>query len=95
MIEIRRRYTDAVLYRSEHATTIRQAVAEAACAGGAYLGDADLRGAKRRHGPRRAGAMIYRASTGRVPHFFATDARALADIRERAAEQAARTEVPS
>jgi hypothetical protein len=44
---------------------------------------------ERRYGPQRAGAMIYRASTGRVPHFFATDDRALADIRERAAEQVA------
>jgi len=34
------------------------------------------------HGPERAGAMIYRASTGRVPHFYATNSRALEDIRE-------------
>jgi hypothetical protein len=40
------------------------------------------------HGPQRAGAMIYRASTGRVPHFFATDSSALEDIREQAALQA-------
>ncbi len=33
------------------------------------------------HGPHRAGTMIYRASTGRVPHFFATDVRALEDIK--------------
>jgi len=38
-------------------------------------------------GPQRAGAMIYRASTGRVPHFFASDFRALADIREQAQQQ--------
>jgi hypothetical protein len=41
-----------------------------------------------KYGPERAGAMIYRASTGRVPHFFASDERALADIREQAALQA-------
>jgi len=40
-----------------------------------------------RFGPQRAGAMIYRASTGRVPHFFASDERALADIREQAQQQ--------
>jgi len=36
---------------------------------------------ERRFGSQHAGAMIYRASTGRVPHFFATDARALEDIK--------------
>jgi len=40
-------------------------------------------------GPRWAGAMIYRASTGRAPYFFASDADALADIRRCAAEQTA------
>jgi hypothetical protein len=39
-----------------------------------------------KHGPQRAGAMIYRASTGRVPHFFATNERAFEDIRACAAE---------
>jgi uncharacterized protein YjbI with pentapeptide repeats len=39
------------------------------------------------HGPCRAGRMIYLASTGRVPHFFATNEAALEDIRARAAEQ--------
>ena len=34
-----------------------------------------------RLGPERAGAAIYRASTGRVPHFFATDECALEDIK--------------
>jgi hypothetical protein len=34
-----------------------------------------------RHGPAVAGAMIYRASTGRVPHFHASNERALEDIR--------------
>ena len=38
-------------------------------------------------GPRWAGAMIYRASTGRAPFFFATDADALEDIKRCAAEQ--------
>lgn len=41
-----------------------------------------------KYGAFRAGHMIYRASTGRAPHFFATDERALADIRRCAAEQA-------
>jgi hypothetical protein len=41
------------------------------------------------HGPHLAGRMIYLASTGRVPHFFATNERAMADIKARAAEQAA------
>ncbi len=40
-----------------------------------------------KHGPHRAGMMIYRASTGRVPHFFASDELALEDIREQAALQ--------
>jgi hypothetical protein len=43
-----------------------------------------------KYGPERAGAMIYRASTGRVPHFHASNERALADIRAcAAASQAA------
>lgn len=42
-------------------------------------------------GPHRAGAMIYRASTGRVPHFYATTERALEDIKRCAAE----TEAPN
>jgi hypothetical protein len=47
------------------------------------------------HGPHRAGSIIYRASTGRVPHFFTDDDAALADIRacaEREALAAAETE---
>ena len=39
--------------------------------------------------PAAAGRMIYRASTGRSPHFFATDERALEDLRRCAAEDAA------
>ena len=34
-------------------------------------------------GPQRAGALIYRVSTGRAPHFFASNQRALADLKER------------
>jgi len=34
-----------------------------------------------------AGRMIYLASTGRVPHFYASNERALEDIREQAALQ--------
>ncbi len=37
-------------------------------------------------GPQFAGAKIYRASTGRVPHFFASNEDALRDIREQAAK---------
>lgn len=33
--------------------------------------------------------MIYLASTGRVPHFYASNERALEDIREQAALQTA------
>ena len=36
-------------------------------------------------GSQGAGAAIYRASTGRVPHFFASNARALDDLRDCAA----------
>ncbi len=43
------------------------------------------------HGPYRAGAMIYRASTGRVPHFFASDSDALEDIKREAALSAEAT----
>jgi hypothetical protein len=32
--------------------------------------------------------MIYRASRGRAPHFFASDKDAMADIRECAAREA-------
>ena len=39
------------------------------------------------YGSQRAGWMIYRASTGRVPHFFATNERALEDIKQCAAQQ--------
>jgi hypothetical protein len=47
---------------------------------------------ERECGSQQAGAMIYRASTGRVPHFFATDERAMEDIERCAAEQTASTE---
>jgi len=33
-----------------------------------------------KHGPERAGAMIYRASTGRVPYFYGANKAAMADI---------------
>ena len=42
---------------------------------------------ERKYDPARAGRMIYLASTGQAPHFYATDEAALADIRARAAEQ--------
>jgi hypothetical protein len=45
---------------------------------------------ERERGSQAAGAAIYRASTGRVPHFFASNEAALEDIRRRAAEEAAR-----
>jgi hypothetical protein len=40
-----------------------------------------------KHGSHFAGIKIYRASTGRVPNFFATDEDALVDIKRCAAEQ--------
>jgi hypothetical protein len=43
---------------------------------------------EKKHGSHYAGRMIYLASTGRSPHFFATTERALEDIRKQAAEQA-------
>ncbi len=41
-----------------------------------------------KHGPRRAGAQIYRASTGRSPHFFASNSQATEDIKRCAEEEA-------
>jgi hypothetical protein len=40
---------------------------------------------EKKYGSQRAGYMIYMASTGRVPYFFASNETALADIREQAA----------
>jgi len=42
---------------------------------------------EKKYGPERAARMIYLASTGRAPHFFATNENALADIRRRAEEE--------
>ena len=44
---------------------------------------------ERLYGPQRTGRMIYTASVGRVPHFFASNERALEDLREQAAIQTA------
>lgn len=44
---------------------------------------------EREYGPQAAGRMIYLASVGRAPHFFASNERAMADLREQAAMQAA------
>ncbi len=38
-----------------------------------------------KYGSARAGAILYAVSTGRIPSFFTSDARALADIRRCAA----------
>lgn len=46
---------------------------------------------EREHGPERAGAMIYRASTGRTPNFSAETDHALEDIKACAARQTATT----
>ena len=43
---------------------------------------------ERKHGPRRAGMLIYGCSTGRVPHFFASNEAAMEDIRACAAKSA-------
>jgi hypothetical protein len=40
-------------------------------------------------GTERAAIAIYRASTGRIPWFYASNERALEDIRRCAAEEAA------
>ncbi len=48
---------------------------------------AEGRALEKRFGPEVAGIKIYKASTGRVPDFFASDEDALADIREQAALQ--------
>ena len=40
-----------------------------------------------KYGPHHAGRLLCRAATGRVPHFFASNERALEDIREQAAKQ--------
>ena len=44
---------------------------------------------ERQYGPQQAGRMIYVASVGRVPHFFASNERAMEDLREQAAIQTA------
>ena len=44
-----------------------------------------------KHGSRIAGAMIYRASTGRAPHFFASNVDAMADIERCAAAEKVKT----
>ena len=41
---------------------------------------------EQKYGPEHAGAMIYRASTGRVPYFFTSNNNALEDIKRLAAE---------
>ena len=43
---------------------------------------------EKRYDAERAGVMIYRASTGRVPNFFASNERALEDIKMCASEEA-------
>ena len=51
------------------------------------LAGEDGRRLEAERGPFYAGSAIYRASTGRVPHFFASNSAALEDLRARAAEQ--------
>ncbi len=57
-----------------------------------HLAGKDGYALEQQHGPQRAGAMIYRASVGRVPHFFASYDRAMADLREQAAIQSGSVE---
>jgi len=58
------------------------------CIGGWAIVHAGEAGAKleAKYDSQRAATMIYRASTGRVPHFFASNERALEDIKACAAE---------
>lgn len=42
---------------------------------------------ERKRGPSVAGALIYHASTGRIPEFYASNEDALADIQKCAKEQ--------
>jgi uncharacterized protein YjbI with pentapeptide repeats len=58
-----------------------------------FAGEAGKRLEEER-GPAMAGHMIYLASTGRSAHFYATTERAMEDIRARAAEAAAGTQLP-
>ena len=59
-------------------------------AGGAiHLAGAPGYALEKRYGSEIAGRMIYRASTGRVPDFFATNEEASADIRRCAAQSEA------
>ena len=53
------------------------------CRGGWAIVKAGEAGAalEREHGEHESARMIYLASTGRVPHFFATNERALQDLR--------------
>ncbi len=39
---------------------------------------------EKKHGPHRAGMLIYGCSTGYTPHFFASNEAAMKDIKERA-----------
>lgn len=50
------------------------------------LGGEKGRALEKQYGPAPAGAMIYRASIGRVPHFYATNDRAIEDLKRRVAE---------
>ena len=43
---------------------------------------------EKEHGPQRAGMLIYGCSTGRVPHFFASNEAAMEDLRACAAKSA-------
>lgn len=65
------------------------------CRGGwsVTLAGAAGKALERKVGEHQAASMIYRASTGRVPHFFATNRAALEDIKRCAAEQTAAAEV--
>jgi hypothetical protein len=49
---------------------------------------------ERKFDVQRAAAMIWQASTGMVPHFFASDEDALEDLKKRAAAQSAPASAP-
>jgi hypothetical protein len=85
-IEITHRFSGAALFTCKLPDAIAQESVNRAGWAITLAGEMGKR-LEQQYGPHHAGRMIYIASTGRSPHFFASDAAAMEDIRERAAEQ--------